>query len=190
MRPHVITFTNLFPSQVMPQHGLFVRERMRRVAMAGGFQWTVVAPVPDVIWPLRRGAYRRWADAPATELLDGVTVHHPRFRHWPGMSQRRQAAAVREGARSLLRELCEAGPAVIDAHYLWPDGVAAGELARELGASTHFNPFVSFGEQRNWAIDNIPLKYEWVFHLDADERFTPELVETIKELVESDPDEA
>ncbi|MEC8653697.1 MAG: glycosyltransferase [Planctomycetota bacterium] len=133
MKPHVITFTNLFPSQVMPQHGLFVRERMRRVAMAGGFQWTVVAPVPDVVWPLRRGVYRRWAAAPATELLDGVTVHHPRFRHWPGMSQRRQAAAVREGARSLLRKLCEDGPAVIDAHYLWPDGVAAGELARELG---------------------------------------------------------
>ena len=52
------------------------------------------------------------------ELLDGVTVHHPRFRHWPRMSQRRRAAV--EKARAACGRLCEAGPAVIDA-YLWPD---------------------------------------------------------------------
>jgi glycosyltransferase involved in cell wall biosynthesis len=63
-------------------------------------------------------------------------------------------------------------------------------LSREWGAKTHFNPFKSFGEQRNWAIDNIPLKYDWVFHLDADERFTPALVRAIKSLVESGPPDA
>lgn len=130
---HVVTFSNLFPSSVMPTHGLFVKERMRRVAAAGGFQWTVVAPVPNVIWPLRRGVYKAWAQVPRHERLDGIDVHHPRFRHWPGMSQRRQADAVRDGARPLLQKLCADGPVVIDAHYLWPDGVAAGELARELG---------------------------------------------------------
>ena len=44
---HVVTFTNLFPSAAMPTHGLFVRERMRRVVAAGGFSWTVVAPVAE-----------------------------------------------------------------------------------------------------------------------------------------------
>ena len=129
---HVVTFTNLYPSTVMPTHGVFVGERMRRVAAAGGFKWTVVAPVPDVPWPLRRGVYRQWAQVPRSEQLDGVEVHHPRFRHWPGMSQRRQADAVRAGARALVQQLCARGDVVIDAHYLWPDGVAAGELAREL----------------------------------------------------------
>jgi glycosyltransferase involved in cell wall biosynthesis len=129
---HVVTFSNLFPSSVMPTHGLFVQERMRRVVAAGGFRWSVVAPVPDVIWPLRRGAYKAWASVPLSESRGGVDVHHPRFRHWPGMSQRRQADAVRDGARSLLRQLCADGPVVVDAHYLWPDGVAAGELAQEL----------------------------------------------------------
>jgi glycosyltransferase involved in cell wall biosynthesis len=50
------------------------------------------------------------------------------------------------------------------------------ELAREMGATVHINKFKSFGDQRNWAIDNIPCKHPWHFHLDADERFTPELV--------------
>src|ERR1051325_440238 len=45
------------------------------------------------------------------------------------------------------------------------------DIAREMGAAVHFNKFKSFGDQRNWAIDNIPCKHQWHFHLDADERF-------------------
>ena len=30
-------------------------------------------------------------------------------------------------------------------------------------------------EHKNWALANIPFKYRWVLHLDADERVTPEL---------------
>ena len=46
------------------------------------------------------------------------------------------------------------------------------EIAEEKGATVHINPFESCGAQRNWAIDNIPTKYNWIFHLDADEQFT------------------
>lgn len=50
------------------------------------------------------------------------------------------------------------------------------EIAKEMGATVHVNQFRSFGQQRNWAIDNIPAKHRWQFQLDADERFTPALV--------------
>src|SRR5438045_7644234 len=46
------------------------------------------------------------------------------------------------------------------------------EIARSMGATVHTNLFQSFGQQRNWAIDNIRAKHPWHFHLDADERFT------------------
>lgn len=49
-------------------------------------------------------------------------------------------------------------------------------IALALGATVHTNKFKSFGDQRNWAIDHIPCKHPWHFHLDADERFTPEVV--------------
>jgi glycosyltransferase involved in cell wall biosynthesis len=52
---------------------------------------------------------------------------------------------------------------------------ATRELAAQHGATVHEHPFESFGKQRNWAIDNIDLRHEWVLHLDADERLTPEL---------------
>lgn len=64
------------------------------------------------------------------------------------------------------------------------------ELAREAGAKVSVNAFESFGKQRNWAIDNMPLENEWVLHLDADERMTPELLEEIRGLVEKGPQEA
>jgi len=64
------------------------------------------------------------------------------------------------------------------------------EVARSHGAQVWTNPFESFAAQRNWAIDNIPHKYAWVFHLDADERFTPELVCEVQKLVDLERDEA
>lgn|SRR5262245_39321696 len=64
------------------------------------------------------------------------------------------------------------------------------DIARRAGAHVHVHPFESFGKQRNWAIDNIPLANEWVFHLDADERFTPEIVREIDETLSRKPAEA
>ena len=133
MKPLLLTFTNLFPSSVMPTHGIFVYERMRRVAAEmPDFEWQVVAPVPSVLWPLRNATYRRWARVPLHERFHGVEVHHPRFRHWPGLSVRRQADAVARGAMEVVRALTKGRPAVIDAHYVWPDGVAASKIADAL----------------------------------------------------------
>ena len=46
---------------------------------------------------------------------------------------------------------------------------------------------LSFGgdesSHRNWGLQNIPFKYEWVFVIDADERTTPELVKAMIEAV-------
>ncbi|MCC6782849.1 MAG: glycosyltransferase [Planctomycetes bacterium] len=133
-RGAIVTFTNLFPSAAMPRHGLFVKERMQRVAAATGAAWQVVCPVPQVPALLRRRAIdRAFAAMPAQEQVDGVPVHHPRYRHIPGFSMRRQADRMVAGARALLAKLCAERPVVLDAHYVYPDGVAALRLGAELG---------------------------------------------------------
>ncbi|MGH8653132.1 MAG: glycosyltransferase family 2 protein [Gammaproteobacteria bacterium] len=68
------------------------------------------------------------------------------------------------------------------------DGTIA--VSRGRGAKTHSNSFESFGNQRNWAIDNIPLEHDWVFHLDADERFTPGIVREMDALLKTNPTQA
>lgn len=60
------------------------------------------------------------------------------------------------------------------------------EIARSMGATVHVNKFKSFGDQRNWAIDHIPCKNPWHFHLDADERFTPEVLREMNALLGPD----
>lgn len=64
------------------------------------------------------------------------------------------------------------------------------DIARAMGAAVHVHPFVSFGDQRNWAIDHIPHRHDWVFHLDADERFTADLVAEMAQVLGGGPPDA
>jgi glycosyltransferase involved in cell wall biosynthesis len=63
------------------------------------------------------------------------------------------------------------------------------EVAKSQGATVSTNPFSSFGEQRNWAIDHCSTKYEWILFLDADERSTPAFERVLKERLESVPED-
>lgn len=56
------------------------------------------------------------------------------------------------------------------------------DIARRQGATVVNHPFENYSRQRNWAQENLPLAFDWVFHIDADERATPELVSSIREL--------
>ncbi len=49
------------------------------------------------------------------------------------------------------------------------------ELARAAGARVFVHRFESFAHQRNHAHIAVDFRHPWVFHLDADERFTPAL---------------
>jgi glycosyltransferase involved in cell wall biosynthesis len=42
--------------------------------------------------------------------------------------------------------------------------------------------FSNHAQQRNWAQDTLPIKNEWVVHLDADERLTPELARELEDI--------
>jgi glycosyltransferase involved in cell wall biosynthesis len=60
-------------------------------------------------------------------------------------------------------------------------------LSRRLGAKVVQHAFENYGAQRNWAIDNLELRYPWQLHLDADERLTPELIASLRSLPENPP---
>lgn len=60
------------------------------------------------------------------------------------------------------------------------------ETAAQAGARVFQRRFDDFAGQRNYAIDTIEFKHDWVFHLDADERFTPELLDECQRAVAED----
>ena len=61
------------------------------------------------------------------------------------------------------------------------------ELARQAGAAVFEHPFETYGAQRNWSQNTLPLTAEWGLHLDSDERLTPELVDEINSILLSPP---
>jgi len=55
------------------------------------------------------------------------------------------------------------------------------EIARRYTDKIYQHPFENYAKQFNWALENLPIKTDWVMRLDADERVTPELKEELME---------
>lgn len=131
----ILTFTTLYPNAARPNHGIFVETRLRHLLESRCVEARVVAPVP---WfPLespRFGHYAAFARAPQVEQRHGIEVMHPRYLSVPkiGMSMSPFLLAARAG--SILEGMVRRGFDfdVLDAHYFYPDGVAAAIIGRKL----------------------------------------------------------
>jgi teichuronic acid biosynthesis glycosyltransferase TuaC len=134
MRPvRLLTFSTLFPHAARPNHGIFVENRLRHLIASGQATSLVLAPVP---WfPGRSKWFGDWAVnawAPAAEVRHGIAIRHPRYPVIPkvGMSIA-PWLLYRAMVPQIERLLAEDHRFdVIDAHYIYPDGVAATWLGR------------------------------------------------------------
>lgn len=131
----ILTFTSLYPNAINPQHGIFVETRLRQLVASADVTASVIAPIP---WfPLSVGPFRRYAEfaaAPARETRHGIDIHHPRFLTIPKIGMPLSPASMARAARRQFRDIVETGNIdLIDAHYFYPDGVAAAMLAAEIG---------------------------------------------------------
>lgn len=132
----LLTFSTLFPDSVRPNFGVFVENRLRRLVADQDVRSVVVAPVPWFPFAGPRwGQWGRMAAVPAVETRHGLEVHHPRFPVIPKIGMSVAPVLLYLAALRAVRRLMRAGLAfdLIDAHYLYPDGVAAVWLGRALG---------------------------------------------------------
>ncbi|MGZ8307210.1 MAG: glycosyltransferase [Allosphingosinicella sp.] len=127
----VLTLSTLYPDSGRPSFGIFVERQTLALAAREGVEVEVVAPVGLPLWPLTRHPhYRSRARLPAKERRQGLAVHRPRFRIWPGLNGAGAARSLARAVLPLARALrCD----VIDSEFFWPDGVAAMHLAEALG---------------------------------------------------------
>jgi glycosyltransferase involved in cell wall biosynthesis len=63
------------------------------------------------------------------------------------------------------------------------------EIAKAAGTTVVEHPFDNYAAQRNWAQQHLPVRGDWILHLDADERLTGELVIEIKQTLQQSPDD-
>ena len=132
-----ITFTTLYPNAVQPAHGIFVENRLRHLIASGAVTSRVVAPVPwfpAALASLSR-AHGVLARVPRKERRFELEVVHPRFPVVPKFGMTMAPALLFARALPVLRRLQSEGGDfdLIDAHYFYPDGVAAIMLGKALG---------------------------------------------------------
>lgn len=130
--PRLVVFSSLYPNRAQPNAGLFIRERMARVAQR--LPLTVVSPKP---WFPGQGFIRifrpHYRPMPGQiEQQNGVTVLFPRFLALPGILRCLDGLSMALSSYFTLRRLKRSGHNLIDAHFAYPDGYAAVLLGRWL----------------------------------------------------------
>ena len=61
------------------------------------------------------------------------------------------------------------------------------KIAQAEGAKVVQRQFDNFSAHKNWALDHLDFKHDWILIVDADERVTPELAQEIAALVSGSP---
>lgn len=129
--PRILVLSSLFPSATDPNAGLFIRERMFRVARH--LPIVVVSPKPwsPFDWLIRQFRPRFRPRAPRHEIQQGIEVFAPRFLSFPGVLKGLDSYFMALGSYFTLRRLQRNfGYQLIDAHFGYPDGHATHVLAR------------------------------------------------------------
>jgi glycosyltransferase involved in cell wall biosynthesis len=126
----VLVLSSVFPNPKRPTLGVFVRERLRRVA--DHCEVRVVAPL---LWFPGNRHIRgdAWSDIPHVERQGSLVVHHPRFFCVPRYLKWTDATFYAASLLPFLARLRASFPFdLIDAHFAYPDGAAAVLLGKAL----------------------------------------------------------
>ena len=130
----VLVISSPFPSREDPSRGVFVKERIKALSHLPDFQVKVIAPIP---WfppiPIFKSWYH-WSKYPKNEVFEGLDVHHPRYPLLPKLGGYFHSDLM---YRSVLRAAKRIRNSfdfdIIDAHFVYPNGVVAAKLGEKFG---------------------------------------------------------
>ena len=131
----ILTFTTLYPNAVSPQFGIFVETRLRKLVGSGQLSARVMAPCPWFPFTNQRfGKYAAFAQIPRFEERHGLVIDHPRYPLIPKVGMTITPFMLFAATLPSLRRQIACGQDfdAIDAHYMYPDGVAAVMLGLAL----------------------------------------------------------
>lgn len=130
---NVLTIARQFPNDKQPNYGVFVENRIARLAKDGQLSFRVLAPVAWVPFGRRlRGRAARLGGIASQSATEGYIVDHPRYCVIPKLGFPLAPFFLYLGLTRHIRRLMKQGYTfdVFDAHFFFPDGVAAVLLGR------------------------------------------------------------
>ena len=177
--------------------------KLRTRAIDPGRAWALgilsSAACSTVIVPIDSPATHPIADMSSPTRMRGLLKSSPSFSDAAGPAPHFTSRTMSVPVTIIIHSLNEEVniPFALDDVVGWADQVCVmdsdstdqtQQLARARGAEVYSRPCTREGlvEQRNWALENIPLRNEWVFILDADEQLDPLLKAEIEHLVRND----
>ena len=126
----ILTFSSLYPNSANPSFGIFVENRLRELLKTTDTDAVVVAPVPYFF----NLAYTENRNLEREEARHGIRVLHPRFLNIPKIGMNIAPLLMAVSVLPTILKLRKNGYRfdAIDAHYFYPDGVAAALLSKWL----------------------------------------------------------
>jgi glycosyltransferase involved in cell wall biosynthesis len=156
----LLTFTNLYPNPAQPRHGIFVEHRLKRLVGTGAVEAYVIAPVPWCPLPLdKQYPEYRVRDIPEVDERNGITIYHPRYWVIPGLTSALNPWSMMRAAMPVVRKLLAQGHDfdIVDAQFLYPDGIAGVMIGRKLGKRV---TLTARGSDVNVALrESVPLRW-------------------------------
>lgn len=154
----VLSLSSVYPNDVQPGHGVFVRQRLQ--ALARNHDVTVVAPVPGFPFVTGRMANRPAGVSPRRR--DGsIEVCHPRWLSPPAVGKSLDGWLYARAVEPVARALHETRAFdLLDAHFAYPDGFAACRLGARLGLPVVVTlrgtlPDLAYRPSRRWALRRV-----------------------------------
>ena len=132
-KPNILVVTTLYPNSVQFRHGIFVETRVKHLNETGKFNIKIIAPIPWFPFKLKYfPIYSKLIDIPNCELREGIEVYHPRYIVIPKVGMWLTPFFLGFCILSQIKKLKKQEDYsfdFIDAHYYYPDGVAAALIA-------------------------------------------------------------
>lgn len=127
MSLRILTFSSLYPNSQNVGLGIFVHTRLKQLLNSYNIEARVVAPVPYFfkLYYQENGAIAK------DEVFGGIRTAHPRFINIPKIGSFLAPLLMALSSLPMLRKMQREGHhfQIIDAHYFYPDGVAAALIA-------------------------------------------------------------
>ncbi len=129
---HLLCYSHIFPNSQERVRGPFILRR--NTYLRELMDVTVVAPLPlapPIPWVPR---WQKLARVPAFEQIEQLPVYHPRYLKFPGTAFHRQHKAMLASALRSIKAIHARHPIdLIEAPWLYPDGLVAVEVGKRLG---------------------------------------------------------
>jgi glycosyltransferase involved in cell wall biosynthesis len=125
----------MFPNSINPHIGVFVKERLKHVSQKTDL--TMVAPVQSFPFSDHTAKYAGLSKLQDKEVIDGMTVHHPRYFMIPKYFKILDAMFYGRSLESYMEKMASRENFdIFDFHWVFPDAIGGLLWARKLGKKT------------------------------------------------------